>query len=336
MPSNSNPTRVLVTGGAGYIGSHTCKLLAHHGYEPVVFDNLSRGHRHNVKWGPFIEGDLLDRPALIRAFEDYRPSAVIHFAALAYVGESMGHPISYYRNNFCGSLNLVETMSDFGCPYLVFSSTCAVYGLSQVEAIKENHPKTPINPYGHSKRMVEQLLEDCGRTHGLRSVSLRYFNAAGAHPDGDLTEEHEPETHLIPLVLQSAAGLREAIEVFGTDYPTPDGTAVRDYIHVCDLAEAHVAALRYMEAGGATAALNLGTGNGHSVRAVISAAERVTGRAVEVRTVGRRPGDPPVLVATAETASRVLNWTPKYVDLDDIVRTAWKSMPIASKYVEQV
>ena len=324
--------RVLVTGGAGYIGSHTCKLLARHGYEPVVFDNLSRGHRHNVKWGPFIEGDLLDRASLSRAFEEYRPGAVIHFAALAYVSESMGQPLSYYRNNFCGSLTLVETMFEFNCPYLVFSSTCAVYGLSEGEAIKENHSMNPINPYGHSKRMVEQLLEDCGNVHGLRSASLRYFNAAGAHPDGDLSEEHEPETHIIPLVLKTAAGLRDAIEVYGTDYPTPDGTAVRDYIHVCDLAEAHLAALRYLERGGATTALNLGTGKGHSVHGVIGAVERVTGLPVEVRTAGRRPGDPPVLVAGAEAAARVLGWTPRYVDLDEIVRTAWRSMPVSREF----
>jgi UDP-glucose-4-epimerase GalE len=326
--------RVLVTGGAGYIGSHTCKVLASYGYEPVVFDNLSRGHRHNVKWGPFIEGDLLDRASLIRAFEEYRPSAAVHFAALAYVGESVQNPLSYYRNNFCGSLNLVETMTDFECPSLVFSSTCAVYGLSDGDAIQEHHPKNPINPYGHSKRMVEQLLEDCANVHGLRSVSLRYFNAAGAHPDGDLTEEHEPETHIIPLVLQTAAGLRDAIEVYGTDYPTPDGTAVRDYIHVCDLAEAHVAALRYLEGGGATTAVNLGTGNGHSVLAVVGAVERVTGLPVEVRTAGRRPGDPPVLVAKAESAARVLNWTPRYVDLDETVRTAWRSMPVSREFVQ--
>ena len=330
---NSNPTRVLVTGGAGYIGSHTCKLLASQGYEPVVFDNLSRGHLHNAKWGPFIKGDLQDRASLIRAFEDYRPSAVIHFAALAYVGESIGQPLTYYRNNFCGSLNLIETMTDFECLDLVFSSTCAVYGLSDGEAIEENHPKNPINPYGHSKRMVEQVIEDCGNLHGLQSVSLRYFNAAGAHPDGDLTEEHEPETHIIPLVLQTAAGLREAIEVYGTDYPTPDGTAIRDYIHVCDLAEAHVAALRYLERGGATTALNMGTGNGHSVRAVIDSVERVTGMTVEERIVGRRSGDPPVLVAMAERAARVLDWTPQYTDLDEIIRTAWLSMPVSKKFV---
>jgi len=323
--------RILVTGGAGYIGSHTCKLLAKHGYTPVVFDNLSRGHRHNVKWGPFVQGDLLDRPTLIRTFADYRPAAVVHFAALAYVGESMSQPLLYYRNNFCGSLNLIETMIDAGCTSLVFSSTCAVYGMAESELIHENHSKNPINPYGHSKKMVEQLLRDCGGPHGLRSVSLRYFNAAGAHPDGELTEEHDPETHIIPLVLQCAAGLRQEFEVFGADYPTPDGTAVRDYIHVCDLAEAHLAALRYLKAGGATKVLNLGTGNGHSVRSVISASERVTGRAINVRIADRRPGDPPVLVAAAESTSSVLNWSPQYVDLDEVVGTAWHSMTMASK-----
>lgn len=336
MASQGSSKNILVTGGAGYIGSHTCKLLADHGYTPVVFDNLSRGHRHNVKWGPLVEGDLLDQPTLVRAFEDYSPTAVVHFAALAYVGESMSQPLFYYRNNFCGSLNLVETMIDLGCANLVFSSTCAVYGLAENDLIQEDHPKNPINPYGHTKKMVEQLLQDCGRMHGFRSVSLRYFNAAGAHPDGDLKEEHEPETHIIPLVLQCAAGLREAIEVFGTDYPTPDGTAVRDYIHVCDLAEAHLAALRYLEAGGATTALNLGTGNGHSVRSLINAAERVTGRAIEVRIAGRRPGDPPVLVATSESASSVLSWSPSYIDLDETVRTAWQSMTTVKKRSENV
>ncbi len=331
-PSSSKP--VLVTGGAGFIGSHTCKLLADHGYTPVVFDNLSRGHRHNVKWGPLVEGDLLDRPTLVRAFEDYEPMAVVHFAALAYVGESMGQPIRYYRNNFAGSLNLAETMIECGCGNLVFSSTCAVYGLAESDLIHEDHPRNPINPYGHSKKMVEQMLRDCGQAHAFRSVSLRYFNAAGAHPSGELTEEHEPETHLIPLVLQCAAGLRDAIEVFGTDYPTPDGTAVRDYIHVCDLAEAHLAALRYLEAGGETTALNLGTGNGHSVHAIISAAERVTGRSITVRTVDRRPGDPPVLVARAKSAARMLNWSPKFVDLDEVVKTSWQSMTMPGKRPE--
>ena len=328
MSKQFNSNNILVTGGAGYIGSHTCKLLAEHGYTPVVFDNLSRGHRHNVKWGPFVEGDLLDKAALTRVFEDYSPSAVVHFAALAYVGESTIRPLSYYRNNFCGSLNLVETMIEAGCTNVVFSSTCAVYGLAQSEFIQESHPKNPINPYGQSKKMVEQMLQDCGAQHKIRSVSLRYFNAAGAHPDGELTEEHDPETHIIPLVLQCAAGLRESIEVFGTDYPTPDGTAVRDYIHVCDLAQAHLAAVQYLETGGESTALNLGTGNGHSVRSIIYSAQRVTGQAIKVRTAARRLGDPPILVATSGSASTVLNWSPKHIDLDEIIRTAWQSMAI--------
>jgi UDP-glucose-4-epimerase GalE len=250
----------------------------------------------------------------------------VHFAALAYVGESTIQPLSYYRNNFCGSLNLVETMIEARCTNLVFSSTCAVYGLARSEFIQESHPKNPINPYGHSKKMVEQMLQDCGAQYKVRSVSLRYFNAAGADPGGELTEEHDPETHIIPLVLQCAAGLRESIEVFGTDYPTPDGTAVRDYIHVCDLAQAHLAAVQYLEAGGESTARNLGTGNGHSVRSLINAAQRVTGQAIKVRTAARRPGDPPILVATSESASSVLNWSPKYIDLDETIRTAWQSM----------
>lgn len=317
---------ILVTGGAGYIGSHACKALSLAGYEPVSYDNLSRGHAHAVKWGPLIQGDILNKDTLNCAFERHRPGAVLHFAALAYVGESVEEPISYYRNNFCGALNLIEAMRNHECNRIVFSSTCAVYGLSNRQMITEDHALAPINPYGQSKFMVERLLQDCDQAYGIRSVSLRYFNAAGADPDGDLGEEHEPETHIVPLALQVAAGVEDELEIYGTDYSTPDGTAIRDYIHVMDLADAHVAALNYLEGGGATLALNLGVGRGFSVREIIDSAERVTGRKIKVRETTRRPGDPPFLVGNPARARSVLQWQPRYKDLDEIIRTAWERL----------
>jgi UDP-glucose-4-epimerase GalE len=327
--TQSEPT-VLVTGGAGYIGSHTCRLLASRGYRPVTYDNLSNGHAHAVRWGPLVRGDILDRQALHQAFAEHRPRAVMHFAALAYVGESVKDPTTYYRNNFCGALAMLDTMRAFDCRAFVFSSTCAVYGHSEGASIGEDHPHAPVNPYGRSKAMVEQLLRDCDAAHELRSVSLRYFNAAGADPQGDLGEEHDPETHAIPLALQTAAGLRPQFDVYGTDYPTPDGTAIRDYVHVADLAEAHVAALGYLERGGETTALNLGTGQGHSVREVVAMVERVTGRRVAVREAPRRAGDPPALVAKAGRANSVLGWQASNSDLAFIVDSAWRWLQRAS------
>ncbi|HWE06683.1 MAG TPA: UDP-glucose 4-epimerase GalE [Rhizomicrobium sp.] len=314
---------ILVTGGAGYVGSHACCALRAAGYTPVTYDNLSRGFRGLVRFGPFEQGDILDAPRLIEVFERHRPAAVMQFAALAHVGESVEKPLDYYRNNFDGALSLVAAMRSCGVDKLVFSSTCATYGTPDGMPIAETCPQSPINPYGRSKLMVEQALQDASAAHGLRSVSLRYFNACGAHPSGGIGELHRPETHLIPCVLMAASGEIDAIDIFGTDYPTADGTAVRDYIHVCDLADAHVAALRYLEAGGETTALNLGTGRGHSVREIVDSATRVTGCAPASRFAARRAGDPPMLVADATAANRVLNFTPGWTKIDRIVESAW-------------
>ena len=278
---------VLVTGGAGYIGSHACKALARAGYLPIVYDNLSYGHEWAVKWGPFQRGDILDRTRLDEVLAKYRPDAVMHFAAFAYVGESVTDPGKYYRNNVAGSLALLEAMRDFGIPRIVFSSSCATYGLPDRFPISEDAPQRPINPYGASKLMVERMLADFESAHGLVWTALRYFNAAGADADCEIGEEHDPETHLIPLVLDAASGRRPHVTIFGTDYDTPDGTCIRDYIHVTDLAEAHVLALQASE-GGTSAAYNLGNGRGFSVREVINSVERVTGLNVPIH-IGRAP-----------------------------------------------
>ncbi len=315
---------ILVTGGGGYIGSHACKALAGAGCLPVALDNLVYGHEWAVKWGPFVKVDILDRMALDRIFEEYQPQAVLHFAAFAYVGESVTDPGKYYRNNVAGTVSLLEAMRDHGCRHIVFSSTCATYGVPETIPIPEDHPQKPINPYGWSKWMIEQILRDFDHAHDIRSVSLRYFNAAGADPDGEIGEVHNPETHLIPLVIEAALGRRRHVEIYGADYPTPDGTAIRDYIHVTDLAEAHVLALDYLFKDGETTFLNLGTGQGHSVRDVITAVERVTGRRVPVRETSRRPGDPTILVATHEKATKILDWSPRFSNLDEIVKTAWE------------
>ncbi|TAK47799.1 MAG: UDP-glucose 4-epimerase GalE [Xanthobacteraceae bacterium] len=315
--------RVLVTGGAGYIGSHACKALLRAGIEPVCFDSLDRGHREAVKWGPLVTADLRDGAALDQAFATYRPEAVLHFAALTYVGESVGDPIRYYDNNVGGSLGLIAAMRRAGVDRLVFSSTCAVYGTPDRLPITEDMALNPISPYGHSKRMVEQAIVDAAQAHGLRYAILRYFNACGLDPDGELGEDHDPETHLVPRALMAAAGTLAHLELFGDDYPTPDGTCIRDYIHVSDLADAHVAALRYT--GGASAALcaNLGTGRGHSVREVLDTVARVTGRKVPVTLAPRRAGDPAALYADPSLARRELGFAPRHSDLDSIVRTAW-------------
>jgi UDP-arabinose 4-epimerase len=312
---------VLVTGGAGYVGSHAAKALARAGYRPVVFDNLTRGHRAAVRWGPFVEGDIADRARLVAAIEQHQAIAVMHFAAFAYVGESVADPALYYRNNLAGSLALFDAMRETGLDKIVFSSTCATYGTPDAVPIPESARQLPVNPYGETKLAIERALH-WYQGYGLRSVALRYFNAAGADRDGEIGETHEPETHLIPLVLEAALGRRPFVEVYGTDYPTPDGTAIRDYIHVEDLAAAHVAALEHLAEGGDNLALNLGTGHGHSVRAVIAAAERVSGRQVPHRTAPRRPGDPPVLVADARLAARRLGWQARSSDLDTIIGTA--------------
>ena len=320
---NDTP-RILVTGGAGYVGSHACKALREAGLVPVTFDNLSRGHRELVRYGPLEEGDLRDPGRLMDVLAYHKPIAVMHFAALAYVGESVSEPWLYYENNFVGALNLVGAARRTGVDKFIFSSTCATYGAQERQPISENAAPSPVSPYGRSKLMVEYALRDIGPACGLRSVSLRYFNACGADPSAEIGEMHDPEPHLIPRLLMAAAGDIDSFDLFGTDYPTPDGTAIRDYVHVNDLADAHVAALRYLRAGGPTTAFNLGTGRGHSVREVIDAAKRATGRNIRVRHTGRRTGDPPVLVADASLARKVLDFDPKWLDIETIIASAWQ------------
>jgi UDP-arabinose 4-epimerase len=314
--------KVLVTGGAGYIGSHTAKALAEAGIEPVVFDNLSMGHRWAVQWGPLIEGDLREARQIRAALEGI--DSVIHFAASTFVGVSMSDPRTYFHNNVVGTLNLLDAMADSGVKSIVFSSTCACYGIPDSVPIAETHPLRPISPYGESKLFVEKMLHWYGVAYGLRWIALRYFNAAGADPGGDLGEDHTPEEHLIPIAIAAARGLRPALDLYGTDYPTPDGTAVRDYIHVTDLADAHVRALEVLRSSSANLALNLGTGTGSSVRDVIHAIREASGNPVPVRECGRRAGDPPALVADAGKASSLLGWRPQYSSLSTIVETAWK------------
>lgn len=313
---------VLVAGGAGYIGSHTCKALHAAGYRPVVFDNLSCGHEWAVHWGPLCIGDIQDADMLDDVIRRHRPIAIIHFAADALVGESVADPAKYYRNNTLGSFNLLEAARRNGVNQIVFSSTCASYGIPTTLPIPEEHPQAPINAYGASKLAVEHMLAHYAPAYGLNSVALRYFNAAGASHDGDLGEEHDPETHLIPLAIGAALGSRPPLRIFGTDYDTPDGTAIRDYIHVCDLAEAHVAALRYLIAGGGTTCINLGTGKGMSVREVVAMVERTLGQPVPYEEAPRRAGDPPVLVADARRAERALAWSPRFSDPENIIETA--------------
>jgi UDP-arabinose 4-epimerase len=314
---------VLVTGGAGYVGSHCCKTFSDAGWNVVTFDNLSRGWRDMVRYGDFIEGDILDRGALDRALADVKPDSVAHFAAFSYVGESVSHPGMYYRNNTLGTVNILDAMLDAGVDKLIFSSTCATYGIPDKMPMDETTPQSPINPYGWSKLFVERILDDYDRAHGLKSVKLRYFNAAGADFDSEIGERHEPETHLIPLALQGQLKDGFDLTVFGNDFDTRDGTCVRDYIHVMDLADAHLRALDHLQSGGASEVFNLGTGTGTTVMEIVEAVERVTGAPVN-RTVGpRREGDPPALVASADKARAVLGWEPRHSDIDTIIRTAW-------------
>jgi len=317
---------ILVTGGAGYIGSHTCKALARAGFTPITYDNFVYGHEWAVQWGPMERGDILDSQRLSRVMTEYRPVAVIHFAAFAYVGESVENPAKYYRNNVVGTLGLLDAMRNSSIDKIVFSSTCATYGIPKRIPIIEDAPQRPINPYGRSKLMVEQILADYGDAYNIKSVSLRYFNAAGADPDGELGECHDPETHLIPLVLDAAALRRPTVTIHGVDYATPDGTCIRDYIHVSDLADAHVRAMTRLGERNLERAYNLGTGKGYSVKEVISAASRISGRDIAVLNGSRRPGDPASLVADAGSAYRDLGWTPRYARIDDIVSTAWRWM----------
>jgi UDP-glucose 4-epimerase len=303
------------------------KCLAARDVEVTVLDNLSTGHREAVRWGDLIEADLMDPQSLDFAFSGQRFDAVMHFCARSLVGESVIEPYGYYANNVTGTLNLLETMRRYDVDRLVFSSTAAVFGTPVTDLIDEDHPKAPINPYGASKLMVERILADAAAAYGLRSVALRYFNAAGASPDGDIGESHQPETHLIPNVLRSALGTGQALKVFGDDYPTPDGTCIRDYVHVDDLAEAHMLALDYMQHAPGAHAFNLGNGQGFSVRQVIQAAERVTGRSIPHEIAPRRQGDPPVLVASSNRARLQLGWKPRYVELEPIIESAerWHS-----------
>lgn len=316
---------ILVTGGAGYIGSHTVKALKAAGLAPLIFDNFSTGHRSFVRSTPAFEGDICSPADLEGVFAEYSIDGVLHFAGRALVGESVQKPDLYYETNVLGGLNLLRAMKRCDVRYLIFSSTCATYGAPQSVPIPEDHPQNPINAYGETKLAFERTMRWFHEAHGLEYLSLRYFNAAGAAADGEFGEDHDPETHLIPLVLDAAAGRRPEAQIYGTDYPTPDGTCIRDYIHVSDLARAHVVGLQALMNGSIQSqAINLGTGHGYSVREVIDAVRRTTGREFKVREIDRRPGDPPVLVGAVDRAKAVLGWTAVESDIDRIVATAWK------------
>lgn len=319
-----NASAILVTGGAGYVGAHTCKALHRAGYTPVVFDNLSTGHKSFVRWGPLIHADVRDVDALRHAIRAHQIEAVLHFAASSYVGESIADPRKYYENNVAGSLALLGAMVEIGCRKLVFSSSCAIYGEPNDIPIGEMTPQNPINPYGASKAMVERILFDYQRADELGVIALRYFNASGADPEREIGELRDPETHLIPRAMMAIQGYIGDFAVFGNDYPTPDGTAVRDYVHVCDLAHAHVAAVRRLLAGGEGGAFNLGTGRGYSVKQVLDAIAALTGESFNILHAPRREGDPPVLVADASLSHRELGFDPRLSDLDTVVRTAWE------------
>lgn len=316
--------RVLVTGGAGYIGSHACKALRAAGYEPVTYDSLVTGWSDAVKFGPFEKGDLLDRTRLDAVFAKYEPIAVMHFAALSLVGESMTNPGLYWRNNVEGSRHLIEAAVEAGCMNFVFSSTCATYGDQDNVVLDENSVQQPINSYGASKRAIEDMLRDFEAAFGLRHVIFRYFNVAGADPDGEVGEYHRPETHLIPLMLDAIDGKRDALTVFGTDYDTPDGTCIRDYVHVCDLVDAHVLGLRWLSGGKRSRVFNLGTGSGFSVREVIDQSRTVTNRAVPYKEGPRRPGDCTKLVSGSTRAKSELGWSPTRSTLDQMIADAWR------------
>ncbi|RJP74733.1 MAG: UDP-glucose 4-epimerase GalE [Candidatus Abyssobacteria bacterium SURF_17] len=314
---------ILVTGGAGYIGSHTVKELLRRGYEPIIIDNLSTGYRKLVVGGEFIQADLRNPDAVRQIFSGHRINAVIHFAASCYVGESVEKPMMYYENNVLCGMNLLAAMLAHDVRCIIFSSSAAVYGNPIHVPIREEHPQNPINPYGQTKSLFEDILRSHERLYGMQFVSLRYFNAAGCDPEAEIGETHEPETHLIPLALDVAVGRTPNLRVFGTDYDTPDGTCIRDFIHVCDLADAHIRTLEYLMDGGASAVFNVGTGTGHSVREIIRAAERVTGRSIPAVNAPRRPGDPPSLVASAEKLKGAIGWTAQHSALDEILSTAW-------------
>lgn len=316
--------RILVTGGAGYIGSHMVRMLDELGHAVVTFDDLSAGFRDAVMGGEFVQGSLHDKAALSALFGAHRFDAVVHFAGSIVVGESVLDPAKYYQNNLVGTLNLLEAMRAHGVNKLVFSSTAAIFGVPQYVPIDEAHPQTPINPYGMTKWVTERILRDYDAAYGLRSVALRYFNAAGAAPDAALGERHDPETHLIPLALRAASGKMPALTVFGTDYDTPDGTCIRDYIHIVDLCDAHALALTHLMSDGESRAYNLGNGQGYSVKEVIQAAERVSGKPIPVRYGPRRAGDPPRLVADASRVRKDWGWSPRFAALEQIIEHAWR------------
>lgn len=315
---------ILVSGGAGYIGSHTVKRLHSQGFTPVVLDNLSTGHGDFLRWGSFVFGEVGNAETLDAVFSTHKIDAVIHFASSICVGESATDPLAYYANNVANTIALLQAMRRNAVPLFVFSSSCAVYGPPFDGLLREDHPVGPISPYARTKYMVELILEDCAKAYGLKYACMRYFNAAGADPNAEIGERHLPETHLIPLVLQVALGRRPEVQLLGDDYPTPDGTCIRDYIHVQDLAEAHVLALRYLEAGGRSGAVNLGNGTGYSVREVLDAATSVTGMPIPYSVVPRRPGDSPRLVGNASRARDILGWKPEYPDIREILSTAWQ------------
>ena len=318
--------KILVTGGAGYIGRHAVQALIDQGHEPVILDNLVYGHRDFLLSAgvDYYIGDISDAALLRRVFQDHSFDGVMHFSAFAYVGESVNRPDIYYRNNLSGTLELLDQCIASGVRSFVFSSTCATYGEAKSPTIDESHPQLPVNPYGRSKWMVEQILKDYESAFGLRHVILRYFNAAGAHPNGLIGEDHDPETHLIPLVLYNALNRRDEVSIFGTDYDTPDGTCIRDYIHVCDLAKAHILGLEFSLRNDQSIIANLGNGNGYSVKEVIDTCSRVTGARINAREASRRPGDPPVLVASSELARQVLGWRPEYPELETIIEHAFR------------
>jgi UDP-arabinose 4-epimerase len=316
------PRYILVTGGAGFIGSHICKALSRAGMIPVTYDNLSTGHADSVRWGPLIRAELADAATLRRTLAEFSPDCVIHCGANAYVGESVDMPRKYYRNNVVGSLTLLEACLDQDIDRIVFSSSCATYGVPASLPIREESPQHPVNPYGRTKLIFEMALEDFAAAYGIRFATLRYFNAAGADPDGELAERHHPETHLIPRALLAAAGRLERLDIFGTDYATEDGTCVRDYVHVSDLAQAHLAAVNHLMAGGGSLSVNLGSGRGTSVREILEAIYRASGREVPVNYRARRAGDPPVLFANTARAKAELGFSPVFSDIDTIIRTA--------------
>lgn len=314
---------IFIAGGAGYIGAHVNKMLYERDYKTLIYDNLIYGHRKFVKWGEFILGDLCNKDQIRLCFEKYPITSVMHFSAYTYVGESVLDPGKYYNNNLLNTIHLLDVMREFGVRYFILSSSCAVYGVPNKIPITENHPYSPINPYGRSKLMCEEILQDYDKAYDIKHVNLRYFNAAGADPIGEIGELHEPETHLIPLVIYAAMQLRKDIKIFGDDYPTEDGTCIRDYIHVNDLADAHIKALEYLKKTDKSDSFNLGNGNGYSVLDIVDTVKQITGKDFKVVKTHRREGDPAVLISGSDKARKVLGWSPRYKDIDQIIETAW-------------